>query len=125
MWSAHGTRTSSMAESQRKPLAFTKCPLGGANRITIDPARFDLAAPSPFDGIVEPDHDGSIGRQEGVHQHLQKMAGDGAGRPRCSIKDTVEGTKVAIAIAPQDAQRGRDRAPARRQNGTGKQHDYV
>jgi hypothetical protein len=59
-------------------------------------ARFDLGSPAPFDGIVEPDYDWSIGWQKGFYQHLDKMVCHGARRPRCSIEDTVEGAEAIV-----------------------------
>jgi hypothetical protein len=63
-----------MAESQRRPLALTKCPLDGTDRIAIDAASADLGAPAPFDGVVEADHDWGAGRHEGLYQHNKQLA---------------------------------------------------
>jgi hypothetical protein len=48
-----------------------------------------------------------------------------SGRPCRPVEDTVEGAKVGIAFAPQDAQRRRDGSPTRRQDDAGEQHQNV
>ncbi len=89
------------------------------------PRALILASPAPFDGVVEPDHHRRAGRHEGLDQQDQQLARHGPGRPCCTVEDAVEGTEVGIAFAPQDAQRRRDGAPARRQDDAGEQHQNV
>jgi hypothetical protein len=87
---------------------FSRIVGGRADRIAIDAAGADLGSPAPFDGVVETDHDRAAGRHQGFYQQNQQLARYGPGRPRRPIEDTVKGTKVGIAFAPQDAQRRRD-----------------
>src|SRR5579859_2062966 len=65
------------------------------------------------------------GRHEGRNQQDQQSARHDARRPRGAIEDTMEGTEVGIALAPEDAQRRRDGAPAGCQNDPGDQHQHV
>jgi hypothetical protein len=100
-------------------------PLGGANGIAVDAAGADLGSPPPLDGIIEPDHNWVGGWQEGRDQQQEKSARCGAGRPRGAAENAVEGAETGIALAPQNAQRRRDGASARRQDDAGEQHQDV
>ena len=44
-----------------------------------------------------------------------------AARDDCAVEDAMEVTQVGIAFAPEDAERGRNGSPARRQDGAGEQ----
>ena len=89
------------------------------------PRALILASPAPLDGIVEADHHRGVRRHEGFDQQDQQLARHGPGRPRRPVEDTVEGAKVGIVFAPEDAQRRRDGSPAWRQDDAGEQHQDV
>jgi hypothetical protein len=97
---AHGTFTNSMVESQRRPLALTKCSLDERTgsrymprALILAPQRSSMVSSRPI----------TTGAYEGFYQQNQQLARHRPGRPRRSVEDTLEGTKVGIAFARQNA----------------------
>src|SRR5450759_4703811 len=96
----------------------------GADWVAIDPARGDLAAPAPFDRIVDPDHHWP-GGHEPIRDHRQQRAGDGATVPPRPAEHKVVEREIAGLAEAHDAQGGDHRALAGRQHYPGDEHQHV
>src|SRR4051794_35765745 len=98
--------------------------MGGADRIAIDAARFDLCSPSPLEGVVEADDDGTI-RDEAADQQTQQAACDPAARPAITVENPVVVCEARILVQPGNAQRRSDRSPPGTEDSAGDQHQYM
>src|SRR3954452_5856099 len=103
---------------------FDKVAMAGPHRIPIDPARLDLGPPAPLDRVIKADHTRSL-RHEGSNEEHQKPVRDGAGGPAPQPEPPVVGDEPRLLVDAHDAQRRRDRPPARGENDTRDQDQNV
>lgn len=89
--------------------------------VAIDPFGADAFAPSPLDGVIDAQHDGSA-RHEVPDEEPEQDAAGSAGVPHRTIHDAMKVDEVPIPSVAHDAQYARDRASARSQDGADEQH---
>ena len=102
-----------------------KMSFGGADRVTIDAASADLVPPAPLNGIVDANHHGGAGADEGGDQQAQQPACHGAGRPHGSVEHAMVDREVGLLLPTQNPQCRSDGSLARRQDGTRHQQQDV
>ena len=77
--------------------------------IPVDTTSLDLGTPSPLDGVVETDHDGSR-RREPVDQHQEQDAGGGQRGPVTSVQHGVVEPEIGTVAFTGGAKRRADRS---------------
>ena len=122
---AQGMWTSSCADNQRRPLVFDKVSLRRADGIAVDAASADLTSPTSLDGVVDANHHGGVGADEGGDQQAQQPACHGAGRPHSLVEHTMIDREVVLLLPPKNTQCRRDGSLARRQDGACHQQQDV
>lgn len=86
--------------------------------------RGDPASPPAFDGVVHPDHHGTI-RYKTVDDHDQQATCHGAGIPAGPVEELMVAGKVLRLGAPGHPEAGADGALARCQHGAHYQDEHV
>jgi hypothetical protein len=64
----------SMSESQRRAARLDEVTVRRAHRISVNTTRFDPRSPSPFNGVVEADHDRLVVGDEGIDKQAEQAA---------------------------------------------------
>src|SRR3954452_21178309 len=98
--------------------------MGGADRIAIDAARFDLASPSPLEGVIEADDNGTI-RDEAADQQTQQAAREPAAGPAIAVENAMIVRKARVLVEAGDAQGRGDGPPPGTEDGAGDQHQHM